>query len=220
MLPAPVGIACLHTMNRPASRPSDPSSRASDKAGLSDKLFAPGPWVLAALIVVAALTRLLPHPPNFSPVTAIALFGGAYFASRGWALLVPLAALLISDLVMAAAFGGLYAGYFGGAGMWLVYACIALTTVLGLGLRGKVNGARVLGYSLAGSTLFFLVTNFGAWLGNPLYPQNAGGLVASYAAGIPFFQWTVLGTLFYAAALFGGFALLRHRMPALRAQTV
>ena len=102
----------------------------------------------------------------------------------------------------------------------LILFAIALSTLLGFGLRGKVGGARLLGYSLAGSVLFFLVTNFGAWLGSAgFYPQNAGGLGAAYVAGIPFFQWTVLGTLAYAAILFGGFALLRRRLPALRAQT-
>ena len=84
---------------------------------------------------------------------------------------------------------------------------------------GKVSGARVLGYSLAGSVLFFLVTNFGTWLGGSMYPQDASGLLAAYVAGIPFFQWTVAGTLFYAALLFGGFELLRRRNPALHAQT-
>jgi hypothetical protein len=183
-------------------------------------LFAPGPLALAGLIVLAALTRLLPHPPNFSPVEAIALFGGAYFAARGWALVVPLVAMFASDLALGVVNGGIYFDYFTSAGFLLVYVCIALSTVLGFGLRGRVSGARVLSYSLAGSVLFFLVTNFGAWLGSPAYPQNAAGLAAAYVAGIPFFQWTVLGTLFYAGLLFGGFALLRHRMPALRAQTV
>ena len=183
-------------------------------------LFAPGPLTLAGLIVLAALTRLLPHPPNFSPVEAIALFGGAYFAARGWALLVPLVAMFASDLALGLVNGGIYFDYFASAGFVLVYACIALSTVLGFGLRGRVNGARVLGYSLIGSVLFFLVTNFGAWLGSPAYPQNAAGLAAAYVAGIPFFQWTVLGTLFYAALLFGGFALLRRQVPALRARTV
>jgi hypothetical protein len=78
----------------------------------------------------------------------------------------------------------------------------------------------VLGYSLAGSVLFFVVTNFATWAGGTMYPHNAQGLVAAYVAGIPFFQWTVLGTLFYSALLFGGFALLRRNVPALRAQTV
>ncbi|MDQ3617732.1 MAG: hypothetical protein M3374_03290 [Pseudomonadota bacterium] len=186
----------------------------------ASSLLSPGPLLLAGLIAAAALSRLLPHPPNFSPVAAIALFAGAYFASRRWAFIVPLAALVVSDLALAATHGGLYASWFGGTGIWLVYGCIALITAMGLGLRGRVGGARVLGYSLAGSVLFFLVTNFGAWLGNPMYPQNPAGLAAAYTAGVPFFQWTVLGTLFYSAVLFGGFALLRHRLPALRAQTV
>ena len=189
-------------------------------ASTRSSLFAPGPLALAGLIVLAALTRLLPHPPNFSPVEAIALFGGAYFAARGWALLVPLVAMFVSDLALGLVNGGIYFDYFASAGFLLVYACIALSTVLGFGLRGRVNGARVLGYSLVGSVLFFLVTNFGAWLGSPAYPQNAAGLAAAYVAGIPFFQWTVLGTLFYSALLFGGFALLRRQVPALRAQTV
>ena len=189
-------------MNRPAS------------------LFAPGPLALTGLILLAALTRLLPHPPNFSPIEAIALFGGAYFASRQWALVVPLVVMFLSDLALGLVHGGIYFDYFTSAGFWLVYACIVLSTMLGFGLRGKVTSGRVLGYSLAGSVLFFIVTNFGAWLGSPMYPQTLAGLGAAYVAGIPFFKWTVLGTLFYSALLFGGFALLRRKVPALRAQTV
>ena len=179
-----------------------------------------GPLLLAVLIFAAALSRVLPHPPNFSPIEAVALFGGAHFASRRWALLVPLAAMFASDLALGMLNGGIYWDYFASAGYLLVYACIALSTLLGFGLRGRVDGARVLGYSLAGSALFFAVTNFGAWLSDPLYPKTAAGLAAAYVAGIPFFQWTVLGTLCYAALLFGGFALLRNRVPALRARTV
>jgi hypothetical protein len=182
--------------------------------------LATGPLVLTGLIVIAALTRLLPHPPNFSPVEAVALFGGAYFAARAAALLVPLLAMLLSDFALGLVNGGIYLDYFTSAGFWLQYACIALLVVMGFGLRGRVSGGRVLGWSLAGSAVFFAVTNFGAWLGSPMYPQTAGGLGAAYVAGIPFLQWTVLGTLFYAALLFGGFALLRQRLPMLRAQTV
>ena len=182
--------------------------------------IAPGPLVLAGLILLAALSRLLPHPPNFSPVEAIALFGGAYFASRAWAFAVPMLALLASDLVMAAVIGDTYAGYLGGVSFWSVYACIALTVAMGAGLRGKASGPRLLGYSLAGSVLFFVVTNAAAWFASPFYPQTAAGLGAAMVAGSPFFQWTVLGTLAYAAILFGGFALLRRRLPVLSARTV
>ena len=189
------------SMNRPASVPA-------------------GPIALALLIFMAALTRVIPHPPNFSPIEAVALFGGAYFAKRHWALLVPLVAMFASDLVLGLLNGGLYWSYFSSAGYLLVYLCIALSTVLGFGLRGKVGASRVLGYSLAGSLLFFVVTNFGAWLSDPIYPKTAAGLSAAYVAGVQFFQWTVLGTLFYSALLFGGFELLRNRNPVLRAQTV
>ena len=184
--------------------------------------LAPGPLVLGVMILAAALTRLMPHWWNFSPVEAVALFGGAYFGSRSLAVAVPLLAMLASDLMLAAINGGLYASWFGNPGFWLVYLCIALSAVLGFGLRGKVGSVRVLGFSLAGSVLFFLVTNFAAWAFQvtPLYPMNAAGLMASYVAGIPFFKWTLLGTLFYSALLFGGFSLLRQRMPVLRAQTV
>ena len=181
--------------------------------------FAPGPWVLGVMIVVAAMTRLMPHPPNFSPVAAMALFGGAYFASRAWAVAVPLLAMLLSDLVMAVVAGGMYLDHMLNLRFLAIYACIAFSSVLGFGLRGRVGGAGVLGYSLLGAALFFLVTNFAVWAGGSMYPMSLGGLGAAYVAGIPFFQWTVLGTLFYAAVLFGGFALMRKAVPALRVAT-
>jgi hypothetical protein len=208
-------------MTRPA--PSTPAKTA---------LFAPGPLTLVALMVVAALTRLLPHPPNFSPIEAIALFGGAYFASRALAVAMPLVAIFISDLVLGPLQGGQLLAYFDGkeyldyflsAQSFAIYACIALSVLLGFGLRGRVNASRVLGCSLAGSVLFFVVTNLAVWAtAVPLAGNTActSGLLPCYVAAIPFFQWTVLGTLFYAALLFGGFALLRQKLPALRAQTV
>ncbi len=181
--------------------------------------IASGPLLLVGMIVLAALSRLLPHPPNFSPVEAIALFGGAYFAKRSAAIWVPLLAMFISDLALGLVNGGIYAEYFLSAGFGLVYLCIALSTVVGFALRGRVTVFRVAGYSLVGSLLFFMVTNFGVWLGSAMYPQTGAGLVSAYLAGIPFFQNTVLGTLFYSLVLFGSFALLRRRIPALGLQT-
>ncbi|MFT4179502.1 MAG: hypothetical protein QM612_08580 [Thermomonas sp.] len=189
--------------------------------------LAAGPLTLAALIFVAALTRIIPHPPNFSPIEAIALFGGAYFANRRMAIAVPLLAMLVSDIALAATKGSTYLEYVTSLAylpsLVAIYACVLLSTLLGFGLRGMVTGGRVLGYSLAGSLLFFVVTNFMVWVSAlviPGYPACNAGLLACYVAGIPFFQWTVLGTLFYAALLFGGFELLRRYNPALHAQTV
>lgn len=185
----------------------------------SSPLLASGPLLLIGIIVLAALSRLLPHPPNFSPVEAVALFGGAYFASRAHALLIPLVAMFLSDLALGLINGGIYSEYFLSAGFGLVYVCIALSTLLGFGMRGRVTAVRVVGYSLLGSVLFFLVTNFGAWLGSTMYPQTSVGLLAAYVAGIPFFQNTVLGTLFYSTLMFGSFAYLRQRNPGLSLQT-
>jgi hypothetical protein len=177
--------------------------------------FSAGPWVLIGLIIAVALTRLIPHPPNFSPVEAMALFGGAYFAKRSWAVIVPLVALFISDLGLGLMMGGDYFQYFVSAGFLLVYFTIAALTVLGFGLRNKVSVLRVAGYGIAGSVIFFLVTNFGVWFGSSFYPQTANGLISAYIAGLPFLQNGVLGTLFYSAILFGGYALLKQRLPAL-----
>jgi hypothetical protein len=145
----------------------------------------------------------------------MALFGGAYFAKRSWAVLVPLIALFISDLALGLMMGGEYFQYFVSAGFLLVYLSIAVLSVLGFGLRGRVSVLRVAGYGVAGSILFFLVTNFGVWFGSPFYPQTASGLMAAYVAGIPFLQNGILGTLFYSAVLFGSYELLKQRIPAL-----
>lgn len=196
-----------------------PNSPATPAA----KTLSLGPLVLVTMIMLAALSRLLPHPPNFSPVEAMALFGGAWFASRRVALLVPLLAMLASDLALAWMHGGQYLDYFSSAGFWLVYLAIMACGALGFGLRGRVRAPRVLGFALAGSLLFFMITNFGAWLADigsahSIYAANLSGLAATYVAGIPFFQNTVTGSLFFSAVLFGGFELVRRYVPALRAQ--
>lgn len=209
-----LGIFSCHLFKHTAMTQSPPSSQLS-----------PGPLVLIGMIVIAALARLPQWLPNFSPIEAMALFGGAYFANRWLALGVPLLTVLLSDVALALLNGGEFRNYFTAylPQLLTVYTCIVLSTVLGFGLRGRVNGGRVLGYSLAGSVLFFVVTNFVVWLTAASLPHHdacSAGLLPCYVAAVPFFQWTVLSTLFYAALLFGGFALLRRRVPMLRAQTV
>ena len=163
--------------------------------------------LLTAILAAAAL-RLVPHPPNFTPIGAMALFSGAYLGRRGAvALVAPLGALFLSDLVL-----GFYRG------MPTVYFSVALVVIIGwLALR-RVSPIRVGGAAIASSVLFFVLTNFGTWLSSGFYPLTLAGLEACYVAAIPFFQNTVAGDLFYAAILFGGFALLERTVPALQSQ--
>lgn len=160
---------------------------------------------LAGMILLAAASRLVPHPPNFAPIAAMALFGGARFANKRTAFLVPLGAMFISDL-----FIGLHGL------MPVVYGSFALIVCMGLRLRRREGVHAVAGTALAGSVLFFVATNFGVWALGSMYPKTAQGLVACYVAAIPFFGNTIAGDLFYAAALFGSFALAEKRFPILR----
>lgn len=184
----------------------------------SPSLLSPHSLILIAMIVVVALTRLLPHPPNFTPVQAMALFAGASLLDRRLAVLVPLAAMVLSDLALGLLHGGFHMSYLFSLSHLSVYACIVLCAVAGFALRGRISAGRVVGWSLASAVLFFVVTNFAVWLSAsalPGYNACAAGLLPCYIAAIPFFQWTVAGALFYSALLFGGHHLLRQRWPAL-----
>ena len=160
---------------------------------------------LTAIILAAALSRLIPHPPNMTSVTAVALFGGAYFPDRRLAFLVPLAALFLSDLAL-----GFYHH------MEIVYASFALVVCIGLWLQKNRSALPIAGAALASSVLFFLLTNFGVWAFGSLYPMTLDGLIACYVAAIPFFRNMLLGDVLYTVLLFGGFALLERRFAMLR----
>jgi len=163
--------------------------------------------IILGSIVAAAAMRLVPHPANFAPLGAMALFSGAYLGRRALAFAAPLGALLLSDLIL-----GFYPG------MLVQYVSVALVVLLGSGLLGRITALRVGGAAVASSVLFFALTNFGVWLLSGMYPQTLSGLAACYVAAVPFFQNTVAGDLFFSAALFGGFALLERAVPSLRGE--
>ncbi len=160
---------------------------------------------LLGLILAAAASRLAPHPWNLTSVAALALFGGAAFDDRRLAFLAPLAALFLSDLAL-----GLYPG------MIFVYPSFLAVAALGLALRGRRQPLPILAASLAGSVLFFVLTNLGVWAEGRLYPHTLAGLNACFVAALPFLRNTVEGDLVYNLLLFGGFALLERRFAALR----
>src|SRR5438477_5876103 len=122
------------------------------------------PLALAGLIMLAALTRLVPHPPNFAPITAMAIFGAVRYSSRRAAMLAPLLALLLSDLAREGLYRyglarewGLYRG------MWAVYGTTALIVLLGRLAHNSRSPGTIAAMTLAGSCVFYLVTNFAVW---------------------------------------------------------
>ncbi len=174
-------------------------------------------FVILGITLSAAAMRLVPHPPNMTPIAAMALFGGAYFANKKTAFLVPLAAMYLSDLAL-----GLFVydfGWFHGF-MPFVYASFVITVCLGFLVRRRLTPLMVAGAALTGSILFFIVTNFGVWLVSNLYPKTLAGLAGCYVAAIPFFRNSLAGDAIYALLFFGGFAMAQKYLPVLRAEPV
>src|SRR5574337_143362 len=163
-------------------------------------------YVIIGAILLAAASRLMPHPPNFTPIAAMALLGGAYLPSRRLALLVTLAALFVSDLFL-----GLHPL------LPAVYGCFAASVWLGAWLRTRRTILPIAAAALASSILFYVVTNFAVWVSGTMYPKTVAGLAACYGMAIPFFRNTLLGDAFYTAALFGGLELLGRKLGTRRA---
>lgn len=160
------------------------------------------------LVILGVVFRVAPHPWNFAPVGAIALFAGATFDDRRSAFLVPLATMFIGDL-----FIGLHSL------MPVIYATYALIVVLGMALREWCaplarlrNALAIGGASIASSTIFFVITNFAVWLSGMTYAKTLDGLAACYVAAIPFFDRTLASDLLFSAIFFGAFALAERRL--------
>lgn len=174
---------------------SDASLRQGTQAE-NQKLMGKRFWAVLGMVLVAAVLRCLPHLPNFSPVTAMALFAGAYFTRSSWAVLIPLSAMFLSDLVL---------GFHNQVPA--VYGSFILVTLLGFVLRSKRSVGRIATATVAGSVLFFVITNFSVWADGAIYPRTLNGLSECYLAALPFLQNSMAGDLVYSAAIFGAFAL-------------
>ena len=159
---------------------------------------------IGSMIIAAAIIRLIPHPPNFTPIFAMALFGGAYLDNKKTAFLLPLASMLVSDV-----FFGLHSL------IPVVYGTIALITAFGFLLQNRVRPSTVIGASLLGSLFFFIVTNFAVWAMFDSYPHTVAGLGTSYVVGLPYLKNSVISGLFYSALMFGSFELAKRKFPVL-----
>lgn len=167
---------------------------------------------LIAIVGISIATRLLPHPPNFTPITALALFAGVY-ASRvsKWYLLAPLGAMLASDL---------FVGFYEWKTMAVVYASFFAIGLLGLLMQKHKNVGTITLGALAGSILFYLTTNFAVWAFSGMYEPTFNGLLLSYTMALPFFKFTLLGDLFYTGVFFGAYELVSILVSRARMLTV
>jgi len=163
---------------------------------------------LSILILAAVLLRFLPHPPNFTPIAALALFSGVIFRDRVMALAIPLGVLLVSDFFL---------GWHGT--ILYVYGAFALMVFLGRSLQNHATAGYIAGGGITGSLLFFIITNFGVWMAGTMYPPTWEGLVAAYVAAIPFLHNMILGTLFYSTVFFGVFHFAERQIPSIREES-
>ena len=162
-------------------------------------------YFLFGILILAALSRIIPHPFNFAPFGGMALLGAAKLKESWKAWLLPVTSIWISDLVLN---NTIYAGFFDGivifshSFIWTA-AAMMLIVLLGKVILKKVRTKNIMFGALAASVIFFLVSNFGVWMQGFMYPKTIAGLLACYGAGIEFFQFTIAGDLFYSLVLFG-----------------
>ena len=161
-------------------------------------------WILTLMVFAAAFVRLIPHPPNFAPIAAMALFGGAYFTKKWGAFLVPLAAMFVTDLFL-----GFHPT------MWAVYLSFALIVILGMLMLKQKKVGTIFFASVTSSVVFFVISNFGVWLSTPYYAKTGDGLIACFTIAIPFFHQTLLGDLFFVTIMFGLYELAKTKFPVL-----
>jgi len=150
------------------------------------------------LILIGVGLRFLPHPPNFSPVLTVALFGGVYF-SRKIAFILPIAVMAISDI---------FIGPYGFSLMAFVYGSFLLCVMLGFWLKKHKKWQTVLGSSILSASIFFVLTNFAVWVFTPWYIKTISGLIQCFLMALPFFRMTLFGNLFYAIIFFGTYEMV------------
>ena len=161
------------------------------------------------VILIGIIFRLVDHLPNFTPLAAIALFSGAYL-SRKLALIIPIIALLLSDL---------FIGFYSPSLMVIVYGSFILTVIMGWWLKDNQKWPNIITASLLAGLVFFLITNFAVWAFGTMYMHNLAGLMQSYAMAIPFFRNSLLGDLFYVGILVGSFEALTYFAKSKTVQT-
>ena len=160
--------------------------------------------LIISVIFLISLTRIFPHPLNFTPILALAIFGGAFLPNKKTALFLPIGAMFLSDL-----FVGFHSQIFA------VYGSIILLSYLGNTMEKKnIRNLAITGIS--GSLIFFIITNFSVWLSDGLYSMTVDGLIQCYIMAIPFFHNTLISTLLFLGILFFGYTFAEKKYQVLK----
>ncbi len=163
--------------------------------------------IAMVMIVAAALSRIAFYPLNFSPVIAMALFGGAIIKDKKLAFILPLLAMFISDVLFEVT--GIAPGFWGW-GQLVGYGILALITVFGFNLK-KITALNVAGFSVVSSLIFFFLSNSSVWIfDTSTYTNDFSGWASCLAAGIPFLKNGMAADLVYSIVFFGGYYLLER----------
>lgn len=159
--------------------------------------------VLMLLFLIGCYIRLTPHPANFTPLGAIALFAGVYLPKK-WAVILPVVIMFFTDIFL---------GFYDWRLIMVVYSCFILIGLAGLLIRKQKNILTILTAALGSSLFFFIATNLAVWLFSNWYPHNFSGLMLNYALAIPFFRNSLMGDLFFTGVIFGIYELVLLKLP-------
>ncbi len=165
--------------------------------------------MVLAIILVSVISRFLPHPPNFSPIMAIALFGSVYINDKRLAFFIPIFILFLSDLFL-----GLHPD------IPAVYLSFLIVVALGRAIRNNLNITRIFGVTLFSSFLFYLITNFSVWLTSGMYTKDLNGLYECYVMAIPFFRNSLLGDFIFTTILFGAYYLIEKTYTNMKLKSI
>jgi len=171
--------------------------------------------LIVLFVAIIFLGRILPHPYNFTPLIAVTLLSSYSISNKFLAIIIPVVGFWLSDLFMN---NHIYAGYFAdftvfNSGMIWTYGAIVLVALMGSSFLNKITTGKVVLASLSGSTIFYLISNFGVWAFSPMYAKTLAGVVQCYSLALPFYGTSLMGDLVYCALLFGAYQLVFFKIP-------
>ena len=173
-------------------------------------------FLIVLFIAIIFFGRILPHPYNFTPLIAVTLLSSYALSNKLLVITIPIFGFWLSDLFMN---NVIYAGYYNdftifNTGMIWTYGAIVLVALLGNAFLDKISSSKVALASLSGSTLFYLISNFGVWAYSPMYAKTLVGLIQCYSLALPFYGTSLIGDLIYCGILFGSYQLFFSNNPS------